>query len=190
MGGRRNPAAFCVFARVVFCPIGCILCREVNIMNEKVTIRRFVPADASDVQNIIHRGLREINNKDYPAARIDEYCDYFTVDKIRNQAETAHMYVAVSDDGRVVGTGTIASFWGSETESILLTIYILPDLIGYGIGTAIIRALEKDEYALRAKRIEIPSSITAVNFYRKMGYDFKDDGEPDEEGLIRMEKLK
>ena len=79
---------------------------------------------------------------------------------------------------------------GSETESILLTIYVLPDLIGHGIGTAIIHALEKDEYFLRAKRVEIPASITAVNFYQKMGYDFKDDGEPDEEGLIRMEKLK
>lgn len=142
------------------------------------------------MQNIIHRGLREINGKDYPEKRIEEYCDYFTIEKIKSQAENAHMYVAVSDDGRVAGTGTIASFWGSETESILLTIYVLPDLIGHGIGTAIIRALEKDEYALRAKRIEIPSSITAVNFYRKMGYGFKDGGKPDEEGLIRMEKQK
>lgn len=159
-------------------------------MTKNVTIRCFAPADADEVQDIIHRGLREINGKDYPEKRIEEYCDYFTIEKIKSQAENAHMYVAVSDDGRVAGTGTIASFWGSETESILLTIYVLPDLIGHGIGTAIIRALEKDEYALRAKRIEIPSSITAVNFYRKMGYGFKDGGKPDEEGLIRMEKQK
>ena len=160
------------------------------MMNKKVTVRRFVPADADEVQNIIHRGLREINGKDYPPKRIEEYCGYFTVEKIRSQAETAHMYVAVSDTGRVLGTGTIASFWGSETESILLTIYVLPDLIGHGIGMAIIQTLEKDEYALRAKRIEIPSSITAVNFYRKMGYGFKDSYKPDEEGLVRMEKRK
>ena len=160
------------------------------MMNDKFTVRRFAPADAGEVQNIIHRGLREINGRDYPAKRIEEYCDYFTVEKIKSQAETAHMYVAVSDDGRVAGTGTIAPFWGSETESILLTIYVLPDRIGHGIGTAIIRALEKDEYALRANRIEIPSSVTAVNFYRKMGYGFKDGGKPDEEGLIRMEKRK
>jgi len=159
-------------------------------MNEKFTVRRFIPADADEVQNIIHRGLREINSRDYPAKRIEEYCDYFTVEKIRSQAETAHMYAAVSDSGKVVGTGTIAPFWGSETESILLTVYVLPDLVGHGIGTAIIHALEQDEYALRAKRIEIPSSVTAVNFYRKMGYGFKDGGKPDEEGLIRMEKRK
>ncbi len=64
-------------------------------------------------------------------------------------------------------------------------------LICGDIGTAIIHALEKDEYFLRAKRIEIPSSITAVIFYRKMGEKFRDGrGIPDEEGLVRMEKLK
>lgn len=159
-------------------------------MSGKFTTRRFAPGDAEAVRKLIHRGLREINGKDYPEKRIEEYCAYFTVEKIRNQAETAHMYVAVSESGGVVGTGTIASFWGSKTESILLTIYVLPELVGHGIGTAIIHALETDEYFLRAKRIEIPSSITAVNFYRKQGYDFKDGGEPDEEGLIRMEKWK
>ncbi|MBR4666745.1 MAG: GNAT family N-acetyltransferase [Lentisphaeria bacterium] len=160
-------------------------------MDEKFTVRRFVPADAVDVQKIIHRGLREVNGKDYPAERIEEYCAFFTTEKIIEQAETAHMYVAVSDSGRILGTGTIAPFWGSETESILLTIYVLPDLIGNGIGTGIIHTLEKDEYFLRAKRIEIPSSVTAVNFYRKLGYKFRDGrGIPDEEGLVRMEKLK
>ena len=101
------------------------------------------------------------------------------------------MYVAVSDSGRILGTGTIAPFWGSETESILLTIYVLPELIRNGIGTEIIRTLERDAFSLRAKRIEIPSSVTAVNFYRKLGYKFRDGlGIPDEEGLVRMEKLK
>ena len=159
-------------------------------MNGNLTIRRFAPADACVVRNIIHRGLREVNARDYPAKRIAEYCASFTVEKIRHQAETAHMYVAVSDAGRVVGTGTIAPYWGSETESILLTIYVLPELIGHGIGTAIVHALERDEYSLRAKRIEIPASVTAANFYRKLGYDFKDGGRPDGEGLIRMEKVK
>ena len=99
------------------------------------------------------------------------------------------MYVAVMND-KVIGTGSIAPYWGSEKESILLTIYVLPEIIGYGIGTAIINALEQDEFFLRAKRIEIPSSITAVTFYQKMGYAFKNGSIPDKEGLIRMEKFR
>jgi GNAT superfamily N-acetyltransferase len=97
--------------------------------------------------------------------------------------------VAVSDTGIIVGTGSIAPYWGRETESILLTIYVLPERIGNGIGTAIVKALEADEFSQRARRIEIPSSKTAVNFYRKMGYAPKNDNEePDEEGIVRLEK--
>ena len=156
---------------------------------KEFTIRLFNEADAAAVQNIIHRGLREINGKDYPAELMEEYCNYFTLEKIKNQANSAHMYVAVAGD-KIVGTGSIAPYWGSEKESILLTIYILPEMIGHGVGSAIINALEQDEYFLRAERIEIPSSITAVKFYQKMGYTPKNGIIPDNEGIISMEKFR
>ena len=111
-------------------------------MSDKLLIRLFVESDAGAVQTIIHRGLREINGKDYPAERIEEYCAYFTLEKIKSQADSAHMYVAVSGN-KIVGTGSIAPYWDSKTESILLTIYALPERIGQGIGTAIINALEQ-----------------------------------------------
>jgi hypothetical protein len=39
--------------------------------------------------------------------------------------------------------------------------------------------------------VEIPASITATPFYRKMGYSFKNGVEsPDEERLVRMEKFR
>ena len=158
-------------------------------MNEKITIRRFAETDAETVQNIIHRGLREINGKDYPAELIEEYCADFTLEKIKSQAVSAHMYVAVSGN-KIVGTGSIAPYWGSEKESILLTIYVLPEMIGQGVGSAIINALEQDEYFLRANRIEIPSSITAVKFYEKFGYIPENGVEPDAEGIVPMEKFR
>ena len=154
-------------------------------------VRRFVPDDVSEVQNIIHRGLREVNGKDYSAELIEDFCAHFTAEKLLAQADSAHVYVATSSSGRILGTGTIAPYWGSATESILLTIYVLPELIGNGIGTAIVQALEKDAFSLRATRIEIPSSVTAVGFYRKFGYLPKNGiDEPDEEGLVRLEKFR
>ena len=59
------------------------------------------------------------------------------------------------------------------------------------MGRQIIRTLESDDLFTRASRIEIPASITATEFYRKFGYDFKNGvKELDDEGHDRLEKYK
>ncbi len=73
----------------------------------------------------------------------------------------------VWNEDKIVGVGSIASFWGSPTESILMTIFVLPEFHGQRIGSYIIDTLESDVLFLRAERIEIPASITAVEFYLK-----------------------
>ena len=99
------------------------------------------------------------------------------------------MYV-VCDNTLIVGCGAVAGYWGSTTESILLTVFVLPEYQGKGIGRLIIRTLEQDEIFLRADRIEIPASITAVEFYKKMGYDYKNGvAEIDSEQVYRLEKF-
>ena len=91
----------------------------------------------------------------------------------------------------IIGCGAIAEYWGSTTESILLSIFVLPEYQGKGIGKQIIQMLEQDEYFVRAKRIEIPASITAVEFYKKMGYDYKNGiAELDDAQLYRLEKYR
>lgn len=74
---------------------------------------------------------------------------------------------------------------------LYLTIFVLPELHGKGIGRTIIETLERDEYFVRAKRIEIPSSITACEFYKKMEYHYKDGIENlDDKGHYRLEKFR
>lgn len=53
-----------------------------------------------------------------------------------------------------------------DDESSLYTTFALPEYQGKGIGRKIVETLEQDEYCLRTKRVKIPSSITAVEFYR------------------------
>lgn len=73
----------------------------------------------------------------------------------------------------------------------MLTIFVLPEFHGKGIGRKIINTLEQDELYVRANRIEIPVSITATEFYRKFGYDYKNGiKELGEEHLYRLEKFK
>lgn len=162
-----------------------------NILNfNDLTVRRFNKEDAEEVSNLIIRNFREVNIKDYGKEAVEELAKVFDSKHIIERAEYAHMYV-IEYNGDIVGTGSISSFWGSETESILLSIFVLPDLHGKGIGRIIIETLENDELFKRANRIEIPASITAVEFYRKFGYDYKN-GEKklDDEGHYRLEKFR
>jgi len=59
------------------------------------------------------------------------------------------------------------------------------------VGRKIVETLEADEYFRRAWRTEVGSSLTAVSFYRKMGYVFKNGMiDADEYGVVRLEKRK
>lgn len=153
-------------------------------------IRRFESKDADDVSQLISTTLRVSNKSDYSPQEIEMLLTELTAEKLRERAEQGHFYV-VCDDTKIVGCGCIAPFWGSETESILLTIFVLPEYQGRGIGRKIIQTLEQDEYALRAERIEIPASKTGVEFYLKQGYDYKNGEKELEDGrLYRLEKFR
>lgn len=154
-----------------------------------MVIRKYEDKDAEPIAKVLCMNFREVNIKDYSKERIEQLIKENNADKIRTTASYAHMYV-VCDNKKVIGCGAISSFWGSETESILLTIFILPEYHGQGIGRKIIQTLEQDELFLRAKRIEIPASITACGFYEKMGYKYKNNiKQLDDEGNYRMEKF-
>ena len=153
-------------------------------------IRLFRQEDAIETAQVIAETLRTSNRKDYSQKYIEDNVSSHSADVLIERAKEGHMYV-VCDQARIIGCGAIAGFWGSETESILLTIFVLPEYQGKGIGSKIINTLEQDEFFLRAKRIEIPASITAVEFYRKMGYDYKNGvAELDGEQVYRLEKFR
>lgn len=154
-----------------------------------MNIRQFEPSDAHAVSELIRNTIKISNTKDYPKELMDALINVETPEHVLERASWTHFYV-VEDQEKIIGCGAIGPYWGKEDESSLFTIFVSPEYQGKGVGRAIIDTLEKDEYFLRAKRIEIPASITGVPFYLKMGYHFKNGiSEPDEEHLIRMEKI-
>lgn len=151
-------------------------------------IRRLLQADSKEVSDLIVKTLREVNIKDYSKEYIEKEVQRLQPNNILKRAEWTHFYVAC-DGNKIVGCGAIGPYWDKVDESSLFTIFVLPDYQGQGIGRKIIETLEKDEYFMRANRIEIPASITATPFYIKMGYTYKNGiSVPDEEGLLRLEK--
>lgn len=151
-------------------------------------IRLFRDADAEPVAALIARTLREVNSRDYSPEFIEADVAALNAQEMRQRATWMHFYV-VEEDGQIIGCGAIGPYWGKQDESSLFNIFVLPEYQGKGVGRAIIQTLEQDEFFLRARRVEIPASITATPFYRKMGYDYKNGVDvPDEEQLLRLEK--
>ena len=155
----------------------------------EVTVRRYQEADVEKIVSLIRRNFLEVNVKDYGEKAMNKLAESHDVNWFKSVERHSHVY-CFCIGAEIVGVGSISSFWGSPTESILLTIFVKPELHGHGIGRFIIQTLEQDTFFLRADRIEIPASITAVEFYRKLGYDYKNGvNELDDEGHYRLEKF-
>ncbi|MDE6520925.1 MAG: GNAT family N-acetyltransferase [Ruminococcus sp.] len=153
-------------------------------------IRKFEENDAKEVADLISTTMRITNIKDYSLEYIENDIKALTPEYLIERMSWTNGYVYCYNN-KIVGCGFIGSYWGKEDESSLYTIFVLPDFQGKGIGRKIVKTLEKDDYFLRAKRVEIPASITACPFYIKMGYDYKNGiSEPDNERLIRLEKFR
>lgn len=155
-----------------------------------MNIRKFQETDAEEVSALIAETLRTTNIKDYSPEYIEKEVKNVQPHKILERAQWTHFYV-VCEEHKIVGCGAIGPYWGKEDESSLFNIFILPEYQGQGMGRKMVETLEQDEYFLRAKRIEIPASITGAPFYRRMGYhDKKGVCAPDGEGLVRLEKYR
>lgn len=153
-------------------------------------IRRFCEADAEQVSVLIIHTLQTSNSKDYSAEIINVLEKKMQPAGVLERAGWTHFYVA-EENGDIIGCGAIGPYWGGETESSLFNIFVLPECQGKGVGRKIIETLERDEYFLRAERVEVPASITGVGFYRKLGYEYKNGiDRPDEERLYRLEKFR
>lgn len=155
-----------------------------------IVMRPFEESDAEAVSELIRKTISISNKKDYPDDLMDQLIATETPEHVLERASWTHFYVAELEDS-IIGCGAIGPYWGKEDESSLFTIFVLPEWQGKGVGRLIINTLEKDEFFQRAKRVEIPASITGVPFYLKMGYNYKDGiTDPDEEHLIRLEKIR
>lgn len=134
------------------------------------TVRRFDTGDAVAVYELISKTAYTTNSILYEDGYIKEFLKWVEPDMLIERASRTHFYV-ICDGDTVICSGAIGPYMGREDESELLNIYLLPEYQGMGVGRMIVETLERDEYYLRAKRIVVRSSLNALKFYKRFGYD-------------------
>ena len=132
-------------------------------------IRRFLSGEEETLSKLLRRTLMKVNANFCPAAEMDWLYNRYTPEGVAEIATKGHTYVVV-EDSMIVGTGT--TMMTGESECEIIAAFLLPEYIGRGLGRQLFEVLEGDELASPAKRIWLTSSVNALDFYEKAGYQY------------------
>ncbi len=125
-------------------------------------IRRYKTGDAKAIAALIHHSLIEINSQDYSKAVIRKLINYFTPHMIEINAQTRQTLCAIID-GNIIGTVSL-------DHDTVYTLFVHPSYQRRGVGRGLMGYIEKTAKIKGIQIIHVPSSITALNFYKNLGY--------------------
>lgn len=131
---------------------------------------------AKEISKIITKNLLEVNSKDYGINFVKNHAKDFTVSKIEeNFSKRTKTFVAL-ENNIVVGTAGLDKSWYNDNgEYWILSVFVDIDHHKKGIGKMLIQKIENYAEEINVKKLVIPASITACEFYNKLGYRYKDD---------------
>ncbi len=138
-------------------------------------IRRAVPADAVALSALILRTIRTSNAQDYPPDEIERVCASFTPGEVAKQIALRDVFLSRAKeaaDAPPVGTvslGVKPRPSGGETAK-LHVLFVAPEWQGRGVGQKLVAHLEAHALNQGHRLIQVSSSLTARQFYQRLGY--------------------
>jgi GNAT superfamily N-acetyltransferase len=143
-------------------------------------IRLATTDDAAEISRIVLSALHESNARDYGPETIARVARGFTPDRIAATIATRHVFAAVDDD-RILGTASLDG-------GVVRAVFVAPDAQGHGVGRALMAEIERAAEAAGVATLILQSSLTAVGFYRRLGFQTAREHHHGEERTIVMEK--
>ena len=139
-------------------------------------IRPAVPADAEALSALILRTIRASNAGDYPPDEIERVCASFTPDEVAKQIAARDVFVSfapgASPEAPPIGTvslGVKPRLSGGETAK-LHVLFVAPEWQGRGLGLRLVAHLEAHALRQGHRLLQVSSSLTARQFYQRLGY--------------------
>jgi putative acetyltransferase len=140
-----------------------------------LNIRQMRPEDARSFLEVHHAAVRETAARDYPSAVIENWAPLpITDDAVKrllaNPANEIRLVAEINSE--IVGIGALIL---EKTE--LRACYVAPNAARRGIGSALVREIERITTTYGLSRLELDASITSEPFYKALGYEVRERGE-------------
>ena len=146
--------------------------------------------DAEKLSDLIRRTLRESNLPDYPEEEIDRLCDHYSPERIRSFISCKQLFLALDKQGAATGCAALELSKGETDTAWVTTVFVDPKFQKKGLGKVLMDLIESSAISQDIKILRLGSSITAHEFYLKLG--FKDICESENtissKGIFLMQK--
>jgi len=139
-----------------------------------LVIRKMSPNDARVFLEVHHSAVREFAAKDYPAAVVDDWAQLplteEAIERVRANPDDEYRLIA-EINGQVVGIGALVI-----KNSELRACYVAPGANRQGVGSALVREMERIARERGLAFLDVDSSITAEPLYAALGYQVRERG--------------
>jgi GNAT superfamily N-acetyltransferase len=149
-------------------------------MTPTVSLRRATLADLAAIDRLLVRSYARLLAADYPASTLALAVPRFARARPELLA-SAHYFVAAGADGTLLAAGG----WSEATPSGRQAVRGLghvrhvatdPCVVRQGVGRALMRHVLQDALDVGVRRLECLSTLTAVPFYRALGFRVEGQG--------------
>lgn len=135
-----------------------------------VAIRELKYSDFALVNLCISRAIKISNSKDYPHKIIEYMLKRHETDQWISSAINDRFFIVAEINSEIVGTGALK-------ENNILHMFVDPDYQNKGIGSKILKHIERKARKNNFKKVIAEPSLTAIGFYLKSGYQIVKDEE-------------
>jgi GNAT superfamily N-acetyltransferase len=147
-----------------------------------VFIRRMTEADAAAVSALMLRSYDQVLVHYHSPEMLQRFREHATPASLTEQLGRKDVFV-VEDGERIVATGGLAWFddpdvpreeqagvYEDAADRRISNLFVAVDLLGNGIGRALLDDLVRLAVAEGAERLHVASSRNAVSFYERAGF--------------------
>ena len=140
-----------------------------------LTVRKMRDGDARSFLETHHAAVRGIAAKDYPQAVIEDWAPLPITERgiarlLTNPDNEVRLVAEI--EGEIVGIGALVL-----EKNELRACYVAPNASRKGVGSALVREIEKIACNHGLANLQMDSSVSAEPFYRALGYAVSERGE-------------